>query len=134
MENATKALLIAASILIVIVLIALGVRVLNSGTGTVQSGQRTMDSASIAQYNSQFGIYNVGDTISKSKMNNLIQKVIAANAANAGTGRTAVTINGATPQAYLSSPAFSGHSSFTISSYQYDANNEYIVRINVTAS
>lgn len=38
MENATKALLIAAAVLIVILLIAFGMRIFNSTSGVSQSG------------------------------------------------------------------------------------------------
>lgn len=41
MENATKALLIAAAILVVILLIAFGMRVLNTSGGAATSAQQT---------------------------------------------------------------------------------------------
>ncbi len=41
MENATKALLIAAAILVVILLIAFGMRVLNTSGGAASSAQQT---------------------------------------------------------------------------------------------
>ena len=43
MENATKALLIAAAVLIAIVLIALGVRLLNAGGDTSEQAQQVSD-------------------------------------------------------------------------------------------
>lgn len=40
MENASKALLIAGSVLVVIVLIAVGMRILNSTAGASESAQK----------------------------------------------------------------------------------------------
>ncbi len=59
MENATKALLIAAAVLIVIVIIALGVRLLNTASDT--SGQADEVSNQIDQtINVQKGIISNG--------------------------------------------------------------------------
>ena len=81
MENATKALVIAGSVLIAILLIAFGMRIFNSASGASKSSQSTMDATAITTFNSQFSPYN-GKTLSVSKVNNLVQKVIASNATN----------------------------------------------------
>lgn len=93
MENATKALLIAGSILIAILLIAMGVKIFNSTSGTTQSAQSTMDATAITTFNTQFtGFLN--KPITASQANTLEQKVIASNAVN--TGHTVTfTNNGA---------------------------------------
>lgn len=86
MENASKALLIAGSVLVVIVLIAVGMKILNSTAGASESAQKTMDSTAITNFNMQF--VNAGARIesevilSGSKTLALQQKVLASNAVN----------------------------------------------------
>lgn len=94
MENATKALLIAASVLIAILLIAMGVRIFSSTTGTVDSAQSTMDATAITTFNSQFAGY-LNKPITQSQCATLIQKMIASNATNKSHQ---VTFNGENPQ------------------------------------
>ena len=81
MENATKALLIAGSVLIAILLIAMGVRIFSSTSSTVESSEATMQATAITTFNTQFAGYT-GSNISASKVNTLKQKVIASNAVN----------------------------------------------------
>lgn len=81
MENATKALLIGASILIAILLITIGMRVFNSGAKASQSSGAVMQTTEIATFNAQFSGYN-GKTVSSSKANDIIQKIKASNAVN----------------------------------------------------
>ena len=81
MENASKALLIAGSILIVILLIAMGVRVFNSTSGTTDSVEGTMQSTDIATFNSKFTAY-AGSGKSASQVKALANIVIANNATN----------------------------------------------------
>ncbi len=54
MENATKALLIAASVLIVIVLIAVGIKILGSTQGVTNSVDEVSNAMEISVFNSQF--------------------------------------------------------------------------------
>ena len=54
MENATKALMIAASVLIVIVIIAVGIRILSPLSDTAEQVGRTSTALEISIYNSQF--------------------------------------------------------------------------------
>ena len=86
MENASKALLIAGSVLVVIVLIAVGMRILNSTAGASESAQKTMDSTAITNFNMQFvnaGVRIESEVIlSGSKTLALQQKVLASNAVN----------------------------------------------------
>ena len=81
MENATKALLIAGSVLIVILLIAVGLRIFNSTQGTVESAQTTMSSTSATMFNSQF-IMHSGKNKSKSEVKEVVNKVIANNSSS----------------------------------------------------
>ena len=80
MENATKALLIAAAILIAIVLISLGVYVLGQGTTMVKDNS-DMDGVEISTYNTKFEAY-FGSNISGSKVKQLINTVNQHNRAN----------------------------------------------------
>ena len=57
MENASKALLIAAAVLIVIVLIGFGMSIFNSTKGTGTALSDTMTAAEIAQFNNKFTAY-----------------------------------------------------------------------------
>ena len=80
MENASKALLIAASVLIAIVLIAFGVRIFNSTSGTADEVEGTMASAEAAQFNNKF-TGHIGNK-SKAQVIALLNQVIANNATN----------------------------------------------------
>lgn len=78
MENASKALLIAGSVLIVILLIAVGVKVLNSTQAPTDSVESTMDSTEIAMFNNKF-LQHVGANKSKAQAVSLLNQVIANN-------------------------------------------------------
>ena len=81
MENATKALLIAAAVLIAIVLIAMGIKLLSSTQGAInQSGEVASDlEASI--FNSKFEAYE-GKAVRGSQVKQLARKVIQFNETN----------------------------------------------------
>lgn len=81
MENATKALLIAGSVLIAILLIAMGIRIFNSTSETTDSAQKTMDATAITTFNSQFTGY-LNKQLTASQATTLMQKIIASNAVN----------------------------------------------------
>ena len=81
MENATKALLIAGSILVVILLIAMGLKIFNTTNGTVESAKTTMNSTEIALFNNQILPY-LGDNKRKNDVLNMINKVNAINQTN----------------------------------------------------
>ncbi len=84
MENATKALLIAAAILIAIVLISIGVYVLNIGQQSVQNADMTEQE--IATFNAKFNGYQ-GANVMGSKVNALIQTVASNNLSEGKTGK-----------------------------------------------
>ena len=75
MENATKALLIAASVLIVIVLIAMGIKILGSTQGVTNSVDGVSDAMSKSVFNSQFTDYE--GTQSGAEVKALLNKVSA---------------------------------------------------------
>lgn len=79
MENASKALLIAASILIVIILIAFGMQTINSTKGTQASVKTTMDATEKASFNNKFTSY-VGKNKSAAEAKGLANVVVSNNA------------------------------------------------------
>ena len=79
MENATKALIIAGSILIVILLIAFGLRILNSSKVTTEETETKMNTASATAFNNKFMPY-VGENKTKAQVISLINLAVANNA------------------------------------------------------
>lgn len=75
MENATKALLIAAAILIAIVLIAVGIKVLSSTSGVTDEVGKVTEATGTAVFNSQFTDYEGTQTGTQVKA--LLNKVTA---------------------------------------------------------
>lgn len=90
MENASKALLIAASVLIVILLIAMGVKVFNSTSGTTDQVEGTMSSTEVAMFNNKF-LQHVGANKSKAQAVSLLNQVIANNSSTSNS-RVYVTL------------------------------------------
>ena len=78
MENATKALLIAAAVLIVIVLIALGVALLNSGSDVTGQAKSVGESTAVQTFNGQFTAY-LGERQNASTVRALLTIVKASN-------------------------------------------------------
>lgn len=75
MENATKALLIAGSVLIAIVLIAVGIKILSSTQGVTNSVEEVSDSMSKSVFNSQFTDYD--GTQTGAQVRALLNKIVA---------------------------------------------------------
>ena len=76
MENATKALLIAAAVLIAIILISLGLAVVRQGQEAVQDAD--LSEAEATQFNSKFTMYE-GSNVSTSRVNAMLNAVFAHN-------------------------------------------------------
>lgn len=93
MENATKALLIAAAILIAIVVITLGVFVLGKGSTLVKENS-DMSDVEISTYNSKFEAY-FGTNVRGAQVKQLISAVNQHNQANAGDASKVITLSGA---------------------------------------
>ena len=85
MENASKALIIAGAILLAIVIISLGLIVVNNVRDTVD--KTNMSEQEIQAFNAKFTAYE-GDNVSGSRVNTLIQQVIATNQASYNEGYT----------------------------------------------
>lgn len=93
MENATKALLIAAAILIAIVVITLGVFVLGKGSTLVKDNS-DMSDVEISTYNSKFEAY-LGSNVRGAQVKQLISAVNQHNKANAGDDSKIIELTGA---------------------------------------
>lgn len=91
MENATKALLIAAAILIAIVLISIGVYVLSIGQNAMSGADMTEQE--IATFNSKFTAYE-GKNVMGSKVNALLQAVATNNVTEGDSGKQIEVKNG----------------------------------------
>ena len=84
MENATKALLIAAAVLIAILIISLGIVVYNMASETM--GDVNLNEAEATQFNGKFKAYE-GTTVSGTKVNAMLNTVLQHNINNADAGR-----------------------------------------------
>ena len=84
MENASKALIIAGAILLAIVIISLGLIVVNNTRGTVDKSN--LSEQEIQSFNAKFTAYE-GDKVSGSRVNSLIQQVIATNQSSYNEGK-----------------------------------------------
>ena len=93
MENATKALIIAAAILIAIVLISLGVFVLGNGTQLVKDNS-DMSATQVTAYNAEWEAYT-GTNVMGSKVKQLKKAVEQHNRATEGDSSKTITIVGA---------------------------------------
>lgn len=80
MENATKALLIAGSVLIAIVLIAVGIKILSSTSGVTKEVDNLSSTMEASIFNSRFTQYEGKQKGSEIK--NLISQVVLNNANN----------------------------------------------------
>lgn len=92
MENATKALLIAAAILIAIVVITLGVFVLGKGSTLVKENS-DMSDVEISTYNSKFDSY-CGKNIRGAQVRQLINAVNQHNRTNKDDASKEIELEG----------------------------------------
>lgn len=90
MENATKALLIAAAVLIAILIISLGLVVYNNSASTIN--QANLSSQEIQAQNEKFTRYN-GTNKRGSEVNSLLQTVLNYNLNTTDDGNK-VTVTG----------------------------------------
>ena len=82
MENASKALLIAGAVLIVILLIGIGMLIYSRSTGVVDTAASTMNTQEIQAFNSQFTPYE-GE-----QQGSTVRAMLATIIANNGTYAT----------------------------------------------
>ena len=86
MENASKALIMAGSILVAILIISLGILIFNNFRDKALSGAN-LDKQEISEFNSKITPY-VGENTSGSQVNTLIQYVISNNISVVNSGET----------------------------------------------
>ena len=84
MENASKALIIAGTILLAILLVSLGVMIFNN-VGNSAKQLVNMDSKEIANFNAKITPY-LGENVSGSQVNALLQYCVTVNLAANKTG------------------------------------------------
>lgn len=78
MENATKALIIAASILVVLLIVSLAIGIVNSSEGTFGSAQNTMSELEIQSFNDKFAQFE-GSNKSSSQVIALLKTIESSN-------------------------------------------------------
>lgn len=81
MENASKALLIAGAILIVILLIGVGMMVYNGATGSINQGIASMNQQEKDAFNDQFTRYE-GTKVKGANVRTLLQSLSSSNSEN----------------------------------------------------
>ena len=92
MENASKALLIAGAILIVILIIGIGMLVYTSTTGTIDEAVRQMSSQEKDMFNQQFEQYS-GDRVNGANVKALLRKIRDNNTTNDGVEAKQVVLS-----------------------------------------
>lgn len=92
MENATKALLIAAAVLIVIIIISLGVYVVGMGNDQMQQGEQALSDLEISSFNATYENY-AGTSVAGSRVNSLLKTVFNHNLTESDETRK-ITIDG----------------------------------------
>ena len=80
MENATKALLIAAAVLVAIFIISLSMSLVNSNAETTNQADSALQSNSTYAFNEQF-LYYFGNSVTGNKAKALTNKILYHNAA-----------------------------------------------------
>lgn len=137
MENASKALIMAGSILIAIMIISLGIIMFNR-FGNSAKKMANMDKQEIAAFNSKITPY-LGNNISGTQVNTLLQYCLSVNmsAKNDGNTYQAITVNvdGST---YLNKDSTSytrletGSDKFYTVKAVQDSNSGLMTTINIT--
>lgn len=116
MENASKALIIAGSILISIVIISLGIMVVNNAKQNVDKSN--LSEADISTFNAKFTSY-CGQNKTANEMRSLVEAIITNNAAETQSGNLrTVQINSVTPTTV---PLVPGNQVYTLTA-TYGAN------------
>ena len=90
MENATKALLIAAAVLIAILIISLTLVIYRQGANAVAGAD--LSEAEAAAFNEKFTVY-AGNNVSTSQVNALLNTVFSHNKQQAAEGDTSLCVS-----------------------------------------
>lgn len=111
MENASKALLIAGAVLIVILLIGIGMLIYSKSTGVIDTAASTMNTQEIQSFNSQFTPYE------GSQKGSSVRAMLSTVIANNGTyASEASKIVGVSFEGAVSISGLSNHTNYTDSS------------------
>ena len=78
MENATKALLIAAAVLVAIIIISLGVTIVSGARNQIGKSSDALDDAEIEAFNSKFSSYE-GTSVSGTRVKALVKTAYQQN-------------------------------------------------------
>ena len=138
MENASKALLIAGAILIVILIIAVGMIVYNSSKGTIDEAISQMSSSEKETFNAQFKQL-AGNDRNGSQLDSLLDKIDNNNRTNEGTGKVVAVKYANRRGASLSESSVTAIREDLVSSRRYkievkDTNNDGLIdTVEVTA-
>ena len=134
MENATKALLIAAAVLVAILIISLGLVVYNMAADTI--GSVNLSQQEIQQHNDKFTRYE-GEAQRGNQVNALLTEVMNHNAAQTDSGRMVavyvdnnVRIDTSTTVTKSPQKVDTGHT-YKVEAV-YDPVTDLIIRMNVT--
>ena len=119
MENASKALIIAGSVLIAILLISLGLFIFKSTSGATDQTQKLGETLEVQQFNSQFLKY-CGDSVKGSQVRTLCEVIIAHNANS--DNKVSININNSTTNA---PDIISNHRDNIITSKNYEVKAKY---------
>lgn len=119
MENASKALIIAGSVLIAILLISLGLLIFKSTSGTTEQTQKLGETLEVQQFNSQFLKY-CGDSVKGSQVRTLCEVIIAHNANS--DNKVSININNSTTN---DPDTISNHRDNIITSKNYKVKAKY---------
>ena len=131
MENASKALLIAAAVLIVILLIAFGMRIFNANDDTGDQADQTAQSASMQTFNARLTQYE-----GKNKTGRTVRDMVTTvNQSNASNPQHTITISGSNISGSGSDYKFEGSNNnrYTVS-LTYDNKTGYITNVKVESS
>lgn len=126
MENATKALLIAASVLIAIVLIAVGIKILGSTQGVTDEVDKVTTATGLSIHNSQFTDYEGSQTGAEVKA--LLNKA-AATHRNGSTHKVNVNTYTTANDIAAYRANITANTTYKVS-FEYDANG-YVCKINI---
>lgn len=135
MENATKALIIAAAILIAIVLISLAVFVLGQGTGATQEVITGVDKAKVDAYNTEWKAYE-GNKVTATKVKQLISAVNSHNiqaeddSKEIGIASAYVTTKGTQKTQFETNDSFKMGNTYKVTT-DVDESTGYINRITI---
>ena len=124
MENSSKALIIAGSILVAILLISVGVIIMNSTGNTQQTVEDMANSTAIRSFNSQLTPYE-GTNQSAAQVRSLMSTV---NALASSTGKTINVYNGAAGTTSLDASSLASNQKYTV---KFEYTNGYISTIRV---